>query len=580
MIPVRPRSVRSRLARRDFLRVAPAGLAAGMLPVAASTSQRAAPGTSTDPLACAQSLADLQFTRAEHELMMALVARNRRRYGQLRQLQIPVDTEPAFAYRPYRSGGRLTGRATPHAALPVSRTPAVVVPSNLEELAFQPVTALAQLLERRAVTSTDLTRMYIARLKRFGDSAQLRRHADRRARARAGGRSGPRDPSRTLPRPIARDPMGSEGPLRDQRRSDDVGARDRTNSRCSIWTRRLWSGCARPGRSSWPSCRWERWRAVRSGMAGRRGTRETSRTSSGSSAGPGAATAAGLVGFSLGTETLGSIISPSAACGVVGLRPTYGRVSRYGAMTVSWTMDKIGPMCRTVEDCVVAFNAIYGPDGKDDTVVDAPFTWDTDLQPSRLRVGYVASEFERPPDNATLDERRVWEQEVSPLRDALDTLRGVGITVEPVELPAFPADTLRLILDAEAATAFDDLTRSRGVDRLTQQGPDGLANSFRASRFIPAVEYIRAQRARTLLGREMDALMTRYDAFVSSASSASLTMTNLTGHPALALKAGFRDGMPVALMVTGRVYDETTVLQIGLAFERATGWHTMHPQLT
>ena len=580
MIPVRPRSVRSRLARRDFLRVAPAGLAAGMLPVAASTSQRASPGTSTDPLACAQSLADLQFTRAEHELMMALVARNRRRYGQLRQLQIPVDTEPAFAYRPYRSGGRLTGRATPHAALPVSRTPAVVVPSNLEELAFQPVTALAQLLERRAVTSTDLTRMYIARLKRFGDRLNcvvtlteglaLEQAAEADREIQAGRYHGP---LHGIPWG-AKDLFATSGvrttwgarPYEQQVLDLDATVVERLRAAGAVLVAKLSMGALARGAVWYGGSTRNPWNLAR--------------TSSGSSAGPGAATAAGLVGFSLGTETLGSIISPSAACGVVGLRSTYGRVSRYGAMTVSWTMDKIGPMCRTVEDCVVAFNAIYGPDGKDDTVVDAPFTWDTDLQPSRLRVGYVASEFERPPDNATLDERRVWEQEVSPLRDALDTLRGVGITVEPVELPAFPADTLRLILDAEAATAFDDLTRSRGVDRLTQQGPDGLANSFRASRFIPAVEYIRAQRARTLLGREMDALMTRYDAFVSSASSASLTMTNLTGHPALALKAGFRDGMPVALMVTGRVYDETTVLQIGLAFERATGWHTMHPQLT
>ena len=579
MIPVRQWSVRSRLGRRDFLRTAPAGLAAGMLPVAAPTIQRAAPGTSTDPLACAQSLADLQFTGAEHELMLALVARNRRRYGQLRQLQIPVDTEPAFSYRPYRSGGPLTGRSTPHAALPVSRTPRVAVPSNLEELAFQSVTALAQLLERRAVTSTELTRMYIARLKRFGDrlncvvtlteglALEQAAEADREIQA---GRY--RGPLHGIPWG-AKDLFATRGvrttwgarPYEQQVIDLDATVVERLRAAGAVLVAKLSMGALARGAVWYGGSTRNPWNLAR--------------TSSGSSAGPGAATATGLVGFSLGTETLGSIISPSAACGVVGLRPTYGRVSRYGAMTVSWTMDKIGPMCRTVEDCVITFNAIYGPDGKDDTVVDAPFTWDTDLEPTRLRVGYVASEFERPPDDATPDERRVWEQEVSPLRDALDTLRGVGITVEPVELPAFPADTLRLILDAEAATAFDDLTRSRGVDRLTQQGPDGLANSFRASRFIPAVEYIRAQRARTLLGREMDALMTRYDAFVSSPSSASLTMTNLTGHPALALKAGFRDGMPVALMVTGRVYDETTVLQIGLAYERATGWHTMHPEL-
>ncbi len=173
----------------------------------------------------------------------------------------------------------------------------------------------------------------------------------------------------------------------------------------------------------------------------------------------------------------------------------------------------------------------------------------------------------------------MWERETSLLRDALVALRGTGIIVEPVDLPVFPADALRIILNAEAATAFDDLTRSRGVDRLTRQGAGAWPNSFRSSRFIPAVEYIRAQRARTLLAREMDGLMTRYDAFVSSSRSTSLMITNLTGHPALAIKAGFRGGLPVALMITGRLYDEATVLQIALAYERATTWHTMHPPL-
>ena len=236
-------------------------------------------------------------------------------------------------------------------------------------------------------------------------------------------------------------------------------------------------------------------------------------------------------------------------------------------------------MCRKVEDCVIAFNAIYGPDGRDATVADAPFVWHPGFEPTRLRVGYVASELEGPSLDASQDERRIWEQEAPLLRDAVETLRGAGMTVEPIELPRFPADALRLILNAEAAAAFDDLTRSRGIDQLTRQGPNAWPNSFRSSRYIPAVEYIRAQRARTLLAREMDVLMARYDVFVSSSRSASLTMTNFTGHPALALKAGFRDGLPVALMITGRLYDEATVLQVGLAYERATRWHTMHPQL-
>ena len=261
-----------------------------------------------------------------------------------------------------------------------------------------------------------------------------------------------------------------------------------------------------------------------------------------------------------------SIIFTSGACGVTGLRPTYGRVSRYGAMALSWTMDKIGPLCRSVEDCALVFNAIYGSDGRDGTVVDAPFAWDAEFSASRLRVGYIASEFaDLPGDQQTL------------LQEALQTLRRSGVDLEPVELPDFPADALRLILDAESAAAFDELTRSRGVDDLTQQGSSAWPNSFRSSRFVPAVEYIRAQRARTLLVREMRDFMDRYDIFLSPTRSRSLTMTNLTGNPALALKAGFAEGLPVALMVTGRLYDEATVLQLAAVYQNATPWHTMNP---
>jgi Asp-tRNA(Asn)/Glu-tRNA(Gln) amidotransferase A subunit family amidase len=210
--------------------------------------------------------------------------------------------------------------------------------------------------------------------------------------------------------------------------------------------------------------------------------------SSGSSAGPGAATAAGLVGFALGTETRGSIITPASLCGVVGLRPTYGRVSRYGAMALSWTMDKIGPMCRRVEDCALALNAIYGSDGRDETVVDAPFVWNPSTPLASLRIGYVASEFEENLANPSASRRL--------LQDALDVLRGRGAKLEPMELPDFPTDAINFILSAEAAAAFDDLTRSKGIDELTEQGAGAWPNTFRTSRFIPAVEYIRAQLVR------------------------------------------------------------------------------------
>jgi Asp-tRNA(Asn)/Glu-tRNA(Gln) amidotransferase A subunit family amidase len=292
--------------------------------------------------------------------------------------------------------------------------------------------------------------------------------------------------------------------------------------------------------------------------------------SSGSSAGPASATSAGLVGLSVGTETLGSIVSPSSRCGVVGLRPTYGRISRYGAMGLSWTMDKIGPICRGVEDCAAALGALYGPDERDITVGDAPFVWSPDVDLSKLRIGYLKPEFEQGANQQVKDMHKA----------ALDVLIAKGVKLEPIELPKISTDSLRIILVAEAAAAFDDLTRSGGVNQLSGQAPNDWPNTFRTSRFIPAVEYIRAQRARTLLMREMDKLMSKWDVFVSPApGSASLTVTNLTGHPAVCVPCGFVDNLPRSIMFTGGLYDEASPLRVALAFERATKWHTMHPKM-
>jgi Asp-tRNA(Asn)/Glu-tRNA(Gln) amidotransferase A subunit family amidase len=290
-------------------------------------------------------------------------------------------------------------------------------------------------------------------------------------------------------------------------------------------------------------------------------------SSSGSSAGSAAATAAGLVGFSLGTETLGSIISPSIRCGTVGLRPTYGRVSRHGAMALSWTMDKVGPICRSVEDCALVLRAIYGPDGHDLTVQDAPLHWDPAAPLAGLRIGLLHRDFQ----DLKGEEKSVYDQ-------ALADLRKAGMQTEPAELPETGAGVIRLLLVAEAAAAFDDLTRSGGVRRLRGQAPGDWPNTFRAARLIPAVEYIRAQRARTLLMRKMEDLMSRWDVLVGR-TGPSLTVTNLSGHPQVVVPCGFVKGMPQGLLFTGRLYEEGTLLRVALAYEQATNWRTQHPKL-
>jgi Asp-tRNA(Asn)/Glu-tRNA(Gln) amidotransferase A subunit family amidase len=284
-------------------------------------------------------------------------------------------------------------------------------------------------------------------------------------------------------------------------------------------------------------------------------------------------------------------------------------------MALSWTMDKIGPMCRSVEDCAIVFNAIYGPDGRDETTADAPFIWNADLPLSKLRIAYVKNEFDPPPGTGRggagtgaagtsagtgaagapalgggggrggrggltpEEQQRQREARLTIFNDVLDVYRKAGATPEPVEIPAnitSIANTISFVLTTEGAAAFDDLMRSKDSN---DSSLGAWPNAFRTHRFVPAVDYIRAQRARTLLIREMDKFMSQYDVFLSPTNSATVGVTNLTGHPAIALKAGFIDNRPIELMVTGRLYDEATVLRVALAFERGTEWHTKNPTL-
>lgn len=593
-----------RVGRRTFLGTVPAAMAAGatlqakagQAPGSATTApapqaagQQAATRFGKDTLKSAEKLIGLEFTEAEEELMLRSVNRNLDSYEALRALEVPLDTEPAVIFRPYLPGRR-PAAAGPRAkvltlssktAARVRRAAVVSVSSRIDDLAFEPVTRLAALIRRREVSSTALTRMYLARLKSHGDTLKCvvtltedlalaqaaRADKDLQAGRYHGQLHGiPWGAKDLFATKGIRTTWGAK-PYENQLLDLDATVVERLRDAGAVLVAKLSMGSLAQGGVWFGGSTKNPWNLERS--------------SSGSSAGPAAATAAGLVGFSIGTETLGSIISPSSTCGAVGLRPTYGRVSRYGAMALSWTMDKVGPICRTVEDCALAFNAIYGPDGRDESVVDAPFTWEPDAPLSRLRVGYLKSDFESatPPANASEEVRKRFEGRLAGMKEALQVFRAAGAHLVPVDLPDFPTQAIRFILSAEAATAFDDLTRTRGVEQLTEQGPGDWPNTFRSSRFVPAVEYLRAQRARTLLMRRYDALMSTCDVFLSATGGASLVATNLTGHPALCLKAGFVDKMPWALMVTGRLYDEATVLRVALAYESATTWHTMHPQL-
>jgi Asp-tRNA(Asn)/Glu-tRNA(Gln) amidotransferase A subunit family amidase len=291
--------------------------------------------------------------------------------------------------------------------------------------------------------------------------------------------------------------------------------------------------------------------------------------SSGSSAGSASAVAAGLVPFAIGSETWGSIVSPATRCGATGLRPTFGRVSRTGAMALSWSMDKLGPLCRTVEDCALVFDAIRGSDGLDLSVVDLPFNYDANVDLGSLRIGYLKEDFDN--DSTFMEQNRA----------ALQLLRDLGADLVEIKLPEQPVDPLGVILSAEAAAAFDELTRSNRDDLMVRQIKNAWPNVFRSSRFIPAVEYIQANRQRSILIEQMADLMQEIDVYIApSFQGDNLLLTNLTGHPCVVLPSGFNDvGEPVSITFMGKLYDEGTVLAVAWKYQQAAGFLKKHPPL-
>lgn len=551
-----------------------------------SPSPTPAPRITKEMMREAEKLIGIELTDAQEAMALGGVNRNLDAYETVRKIDVPLDTEPAIAFHPARARKEL------YAPLTRFRFARVELPAfkSIEDLAFATVPQLAELIRTRRITSTELTKMYLDRLKRYGpkllcvvtltEELALKQAAAADAEIKRGKYRGP---LHGIPWG-AKDLFATKGikttwgaePYRDQIVDYDSTVVERLNEAGAVLVAKLSMGALAQGARWFAGVTRNPWQPE-----------EAQQGSSGSSAGPASATAAGLVGFSIGTETLGSIVSPSSRCGVTGLRPTYGRVSRYGAMGLSWTMDKIGPMCRGVEDCAAALHAIYGPDGKDITVGDAPFNWNPDTNISTLRIGYLKAEFEGTgggpgggPANPTQQQRQTAEQRRAAYKTALEVLEKAGAKLTPIELPKFSAAPLRYILSAEAAAAFDDITRDGRVNQLSGQGPGDWPNAFRTSRFIPAVEYLRAQRARTLLMHEMEKLMSQWDVFVSPApGSASLLVTNLTGHPAVVLPCGFVNDLPLAIMFTGGVYDEVSPLRVALAYERATKWHTMHPKM-
>ncbi|HEX2168475.1 MAG TPA: amidase [Longimicrobiales bacterium] len=558
--------------RRTFMEYfGTAGLSTTLFPGVLWGVARQQETITKEMVAQAEKIAGLEFTEEEREEIAEDLSRNVRNYERLREVPLPNAVAPAVQFDPVLPGMELPTERRP---MRYTREADVRRPSDLEQVAFWPVTKLAELVRTQQVMPSELTEMYIARIKRY--DPQL--HAvvtltEARAREQAAAldaelRAGTyRGPLHGIPWG-AKDLLATRdypttwgaSPYRDQMFDYDATVVERLDAAGAVLVAKLTMGALAQG---------DRWFG---GMT--RNPWNPEEGSSGSSAGPGSATAAGLVGFAIGTETLGSIVSPSTRNGVTGLRPTFGRVSRHGAMALSWSMDKIGPMCRSVEDCALVLDAIHGADGRDPVVRDVPFNWDAERPLSDIRIGYFRSAFERTNDEG---ERNEFDAAaLAAMRRLVPNLIEVDLPLDEYPLRAISGS----VLGVEAAAAFDELTRSNR-DELMVPEPERSSwpNTFRTARFVPAVEYINANRVRTLVMEAMHRAMSGVDVVITPNSV--LLLTNLTGHPQVSLPGGFtdRDGaeVPVSAQFIGRLYGEADMLRVAQAWQEGTGHHLRVP---
>jgi Asp-tRNA(Asn)/Glu-tRNA(Gln) amidotransferase A subunit family amidase len=568
---------------KSFESASPTSASTPGAPPAFGTAPAFGPPVTPTTFAEGEKLANVQLTEAERAMAAGswpktLAPVYERRVGP-RKVALEDTLAPYSRWDPLIPGVK---SAVDTDRFSWTRTDPGALPSKDEDIAFAPLTHLARWVEKRQITSEGLTRIYLERIQRFDPKVRsvitvTRDRALAQARQAdqeiaAGKYRGPlhgipwggKDLLDTagIPTTYGAEPYRNRVPQNDAavvKRLQDAGAVLIAKlSMGALALNDIWFG----GQTMNP------W-LLEEG-------------SSGSSAGPGAATAAGLVGFSIGSETGGSIIGPSMRCGLTGLRPTFGRVPRTGAMTLCWSLDKLGPMTRGVEDTLLVLHAISGPDAGDVSSVPGKLDYDAGVSVQGLRVGYIPS----------------WLQEAPATdvdRAALETVRKVGMTPVEVTLPDWPYSSLMVILFAEAAAAFEDLTLSHQVDQMKAQAPDAWPNLFRMSRFLSAVDFVQADRLRRKVAGEMARIFAGVDLLlVPSLRDEMLTITNFTGHPSLTIRAGFVEvsearsdwapdpahplpkfspprRVPHGITLIGRLFDEGTLGRAGLALERSFG---------
>jgi Asp-tRNA(Asn)/Glu-tRNA(Gln) amidotransferase A subunit family amidase len=549
--------------RRELFN-AVAALGIGNLPFQRAVAANLAEGKDETPetvteemVKNAEWVGGITLNDAERKSIAAALTRTAKALRKARSFELPYHVIPAVQFNPAPGLAPYTGpRAT---VVPPKLDPKK--PDTDDDLAFLSLAEQSHLVQSKQVSSLELTKLALARLKKY-DPALLcvvspteevaLGQAAKADEELAAGKS--RGPLHGIPwgakdliaYPGYKTTWGAEH-FKDQSFNTKATVARKLEEAGAVLCAKLTLGALALGDVWYGGVTRNPWNPKQG--------------SSGSSAGSASAVSAGLLPFAIGSETLGSIVSPSTRCGVTGLRPTFGRVSRAGCMALSWTMDKLGPIARTAEDCALVFSAIHGADPLDPTTTDRPFDWPGKVDLKELRVGFL--------DHGKEEAKR----------DELNALKELGVKLVPIKLPSdLPLAALDCILNAEGAAAFDELTR-RGIrEGYGKSWP----NSFRRGQFVTAVEYLRANRLRTLLMQRMKAIFEKIDLYVS-ATYDDLSITNLTGHPQVCLPDGFTKSggveVPTSICFTGDLYGETALLRVAHAYQEARGFHRKRPPM-
>ena len=520
-------------------------------------------------LISAAKLFDLSFTQKEIDTMYDGVKENLGNYKLMHKLSLNNNVPLSLWQNPVLPGMKFTEKQEPiNWNIPNN----ISLPKDKNELAYYSVLQLASLIKNKKISSVELTAYFIDRLKKYSDTLhcvisltediamQQAKQADAEI---AKGKY--RGLLHGIPYGL-KDLFAIKGtkttwgaaPYKEQVIDEDAFVYTKLKEAGAVLIAKFSMGALAMG---------DYWFGGRT-----RNPWNLKTGSSGSSAGSAAATSAGLVPFAIGTETWGSIVSPSTTCGVTGLRPTFGSISRTGAMALSYSLDKVGPICRSAEDAAIVFNSIHGTDGNDLSAVNKPFNYKTTVDIKKLRIGYAKNYFDEIKDTA----RNEWK--------VLQTFKQLGAVLIPVDFPdsaVYNFNIMRAVLSSESAAQFDDFTRNNVDDEMTRQTKNDWPNEFRTRRLTTAVEYINAQRHRYLLMQKVNEVINQFDVIISPNWTGNQSaITNLTGHPVICFPTGFsKNNQPTGISIIGKLYDEATIIAVAKKYQDATEWNKMHPEM-